>query len=353
MISEAYLTHAARFRALEIVALADLDETIARARARRFGGEAMSVEALLAHPEVEAVVNLTIPAAHLPVGKAVLAAGKHLYTEKPLTLEVAEAVELLELARSRGLQVGCAPDTVLGAGLQTARGIIASGRIGRILSGTAMMMSAGPESFHGNPGFFYQYGAGPMLDMGPYYLTALVHLLGPVATVTGTVMRGFEERVCKHESIRGKCLPVEVMTHFAGVLEFVSGAHVTLVTSFDVQAHRHAPIELYGELGSLHVPDPNTFGGPVELFTPEAGAWEEQPLTHAYAENTRILGLVEMIEAIEAGRVPRCSGELALHVLEVMRLFEESAVAGRRLAVASRPAQPDALPPGYRFAEGS
>lgn len=350
-ISEIYLQNARRFGAVELVAVSDLNPHVAQQRATDHGVEALSVEALLADPAIEVVVNLTIPAAHAEVGKAAIAAGKHHYSEKPLAITLEDSRQLLAAAEARQRRLGCAPDTVLGAGIQTVRALVDEGAIGTPLSGTAMMQQGGPDRWHPNPGFFFRAGGGPMLDMGPYYLTTLVTLLGPVRAVTGTVAKGYAERTCKHPDIAGRRLPVEVPTHFAGVLEFHQGAVVTVVMSFDVFAHRHAPIELYGTEGSLVLPDPNTFGGPVELYRTESSAWEERPVTRPYAENSRILGLVDLIEGIEENRPPRCSGELAHHILEVMLTFEKAALEGRRLELESRPARPAALAEDFRYRE--
>jgi len=350
-ISEAYLTAAERFESVEIVAVADLVPEVAEARSREFSCEALSPEALIRREDIGVIVNLTIPSAHVDVGLAALESGKHVYSEKPIAIDLDASSALLRRADELGLRVGCAPDTVLGAGIQTSRRLIDSGAIGRPLSAIATMGARGPERFHPNPGFFYQKGAGPMFDMGPYYLTSLVHFFGPVRSVAGFATKGFEERICGNPAIRGKRIPVEVPTHYAGVLEFDGGVVVNLTLSFDIHAHGHAPIEVYGVDGSLAVPDPNRFGDEVRLYTPESEAWIPQSFTHSYAEPSRIIGLVDMIESIETGRPARCSGELAHHVLEVMLAFEESSREGRRMPITSRPLRPAALPEHYRFDE--
>ncbi|MFP4358605.1 MAG: Gfo/Idh/MocA family protein [Puniceicoccaceae bacterium] len=347
-ISQAYFTGAKVFESLKIVACADLNPEVARAKAEANGCEAVSVDDLLGHPEIDLVINLTVPAAHGEIDKRSLEAGKHVYSEKPFTVELEEGREVLALAEARGLRVGCAPDTFLGAGLQTCRKLVDEGAVGRVVAGTAFMLSRGPESWHPNPGFYYLKGGGPVLDMGPYYLTALVNLIGPVKRVAGITSRALDVRVATCEERRGEELPVEVSTHASASLEFHSGAVVTAVFSFDVPRHGHAPIELYGTDGSLRVPDPNTFGGPVACYRIAAhkDGWTDEPLSHRYAENTRGIGAADMACAINSGREHRANGLLALHVLEVMHAIEESSRTGTHVDIESRPARPAPLPVG-------
>jgi predicted dehydrogenase len=349
-ISDAYLKAASSFPILDIKALADIRPEAAEARASQFGLKAMPVEDLLADPAIEIIVNLTIPAAHVEVGTSALSAGKHVYSEKPLGLSTAEARPLLELAKVKGLRVGCAPDTFLGGSHQTCRKLVDDGAIGEFLAGTAFFMCPGHERWHPNPAFYYAKGGGPMLDMGPYYLTALVNLLGPVARVSGAATRARAERVITSEPLAGTKIPVEVATHVAGTLEFVSGATVSIVMSFDVARHRHRPIELYGTEGSLSIPDPNRFFGAIELATATKD-WTEQPTEHSFASgNYRSIGVADMAHAIRSGRPHRASGELAFHVLEVMEAFQLSSERGAHVAIASRPERPAMLavapPPG-------
>jgi predicted dehydrogenase len=348
-ISGAYFSGVKFFDCIEIKACADLNMDAAKKVAEEFGVQAMTVEELLADPEIELVVNLTIPAAHAPVCMQVLEAGKHVHVEKPLAVDLDEAKKVIELAEAKGLRVGCAPDTFLGAGLQTCRKMIDDGYIGKPLAGTAFMLGRGPEPWHPNPGFFYQKGGGPMLDLGPYYVSALVHLLGPATRVTAVTTKGYDVRIAGHESIRGQELPVDVPTHYSGMIEFASGAVITMVMSFDVKGHNiSSPIELYGTDGSLKVPDPNCFGGPVMLTRPESGfnEWKECALTHNYAENSRIIGAADMATAIRTGRPHRCSGEFAYHVLEVMEAFQMAHEAGGRYELKSTCAQPAPFPTG-------
>ena len=267
VISGAYLKAARKFPILEIVALADANPAAAEARGEEFGIPARSVEALLDDPAIEIVLNLTIPKAHVEVALQAVAAGKHVHSEKPLGIHLDEAGALLAAARAKGVRVGCAPDTFLGGAHQTARKLIDEGLIGMPIGGTAFFMCPGHERWHPNPGFYYLGGGGPMLDMGPYYITNLVNLLGPVASVSGVATRLRSEREITSEPLKGTRIPVEVATHVTGTLVFVNGAAVTITMSFDVPRHKHAPMEIYGEKGSLLVPDPNFFGGTIEFAT--------------------------------------------------------------------------------------
>ena len=344
-ISAAYLRAAAAyFPELAVVAVSDLDESRARARADEFGLRATTVDALLADPAVEIVLNLTVPQAHVPVGLDALRHGKHVHCEKPLGLSVAETRPLMDAAAAAGLRLGVAPDTFLGGAHQTARRLVDEGAIGTVLSGTAFMMNHGHEHWHPDPGFYYAPGGGPMLDMGPYYLTNLVNLLGPVARVTGVAAKGFAQRTVSSEPRRGAVLPVEVATHVSGLVQFAGGAVVAVTTSFDVWQHRHGNMELYGTDGSLVVADPNRFGGTVSLARGR-DAWTDVPLSHGYADgNFRSIGLADMARALRAGRPHRCDGALGFHVLEVMEAFGRSSEAGRTIDIASRCDRPAPLP---------
>jgi predicted dehydrogenase len=347
-ISQAYFDGAKTFKVLNIVACADLNEAAAQAKAEENGCEVLSIAKLLAHPEIQLVINLTIPAAHAAVSRDILKAGKHAYCEKPLTVEVEDARDLLVLAKSKDLLIGCAPDTFFGAGIQTCREIVDSGEVGTITSGTAFMLSAGPESWHPNPGFYYLLGGGPVLDMAPYYLTALVNLIGPIKRVCAITTKAHESRIATSPERDGEVLPVEVNTHASGTLEFHSGVIITAIFSFDVHAADHSPIQLYGTKGSIKVPDPNNFGGTVErlIAKDEAREWEEVELTRPYSENTRSIGVADMLHAILNKRPHRASGALACHVLEVMHAFDKSSESGRTIEIESQPERPDALPVG-------
>jgi predicted dehydrogenase len=343
-ISAAYLRAAPLFPEIRMKSCADLDEGRAGARAAEFGLRATSIDRLLADPEIEVVLNLTVPQAHVPVGLDAIAAGKHVHSEKPLAIGTKEARRLLDAAAAAGLRVGCAPDTFLGGAHQTARKLIDDGAIGRPISGTAFMMNHGHEHWHPDPRFYYAPGGGPMLDMGPYYLTNLVNLLGPVQSVLGSATSGFPERTVQSEPRRGETIRVETATHVTGLLTFASGAVVSVTTSFDVWKHRHGNMEIYGTEGSLVVPDPNRFGGTVSLAKRRED-WADVALSHGYADgNFRILGLADLAVAIRTGRPHRCSGTLAFHVLEVMEAFQRSSDTGAAVRIESSCERPAPLP---------
>jgi predicted dehydrogenase len=340
-ISEIYLKNAARFEAFEIVACADAMPERAWARADEFGiPVVMTVPELLAAPEIEVVLDLTTPDAHAAIAQAALNAGKGVYNEKPLAIALDDGARLVETAREAGLRLGAAPDTFLGAGLQTCLQAIDDGLIGEPVAATAFMLNHGPERWHPHPDFYYQIGAGPLFDMGPYYLTALVALLGPIRRVTGSARASQPERVIGSQPRAGERIPVMVPTHFAAVLDFTSGPIATLVTSFDVWASETPRIEIYGTAGSLSVPDPNTFGGPVRVRLAGEEAWREIPITLPYADNSRGLGLADMASALRSGFPHRASGELAYHVLEVMHAVETASRDGRHVVITSAPERP-------------
>lgn len=347
VISGAYLEAAALFPQIEIRALADVNPAAAQARSEAFGVPAVSVDLLLADPAIEIVLNLTIPEAHVPVGLAAIAAGKHVYLEKPLAVSFAEGQALIAAAAAEGLRVGCAPDTFLGGSHQTARALLDAGRIGRAFAGTAFLMLPGHERWHPNPDFYYlEAGGGPVMDMGPYYITDLVQLLGPVARVVaaGSVVR--EPRTIGKGPREGQSVPVTCLTHVAGTLTFANGVIVQIAMSFEAWGHKHSPIEIYGSEGSLAVPDPNRFDGTVELLQP-GEAWAAMPTTHGYADgNYRSIGLVDMAQALREGRPHRASGELALHVLEVMTGLVAAARENRSVEIESRCDRPAPLAPG-------
>ncbi len=347
-VSHIYLRAPEMFSNLHIVACADLDMERARAQAERYHiASAVSVEELLANSDIELVINLTIPKAHFEVGMAVIEAGKSLYNEKPLALNREQGRTLLEAARARGVRVGCAPDTFLGGGLQTCRKLIDEGAIGAPVAAHASMLSHGQENWHPDPEFFYQPGAGPLFDMGPYYLTALVNLIGPIRRVTGIAKTSFPERVITSEPKYGTRIVVNTPTHIVGAMEFAGGTVGMLVTSFDVWAHQLPYIEIYGTEGTLSVPNPNTFGGPVRLKRAGETDWIDIPLTHnEYVKNSRGIGAADMAYAMRAGRPHRASGELAYHVLDAMQAFLESAIEGKHIRLASTCERPDPLPPG-------
>ncbi|WEX74013.1 Gfo/Idh/MocA family oxidoreductase [Sinorhizobium numidicum] len=321
-ISGAYLKAMASFPILDIRGIADLDRSLAEAKAAEFNVAAKSVDELFADPKVEIIVNLTIPKAHVAVGMQALDAGKHTYSEKPLGISFAEGQRLAEAAESKKLRIGAAPDTFLGGGHQTARALVDKGVIGQPVGGTAAFMCPGHERWHPNPAFYYEVGGGPMLDMGPYYITDLVNLFGPVAQVAGFAIAPRRERVITSEPRNGERVPVQVPTHVAGVMAFANGAVVQISMSFDVAGHKHVPLEIYGTEGTLIVPDPNHFGGEVQ-FLKKGGSFEPQELTAPYGDgNYRSLGVADLAHAIRSNRPHRANGSLALHVLEVMEAFQ-------------------------------
>jgi len=342
-ISEAYLKGAASFPVLKIIACADANPDAARAKAAAWGIEAVSVPDLLADPRIDIVLNLTTPQHHVDVGLQALAAGKHVYSEKPLAVEMVQALRLVAAAKAAGLRVGSAPDTFLGGSHQTARAAIDSGMIGEVVAGSAFMMVPGHEIWHPNPDFYYQPGGGPMLDMGPYYLTCLVNLLGPFRSVSGAATASYATRTIGSGPRAGQVFDVQVPTHISGLLTFASGAAVTITTSFDVWKHGHPHIELYGRKGSMIVPDPNQFQGEV-LVSDRRSDWTIVPQAHGYGDgNYRILGLADMALAIRQDRPHRAGLELALHVLEVMEAITTSAGTGRRIDLAHNCTRPAAL----------
>ena len=324
-----YLENLLRTAGVEVVACADLEAERAREKAARYGiPAACSVEGLLNNPDVELVLNLTPPRAHAAVSLAALEAGKHVYSEKPLAVDPEDGRRILSLAKRRNLRVGCAPDTFFGAGLSTCRRLLREGAIGRPVAASAFMMSRGPERWHPDPGFFYEPGGGPMFDMGPYYLTALVVFLGPVRRVTGSASISFPEREVVGPGDKPRRFPVHVPTHVTGVLDFAGGAVGTIITSFDVWSSTLPHIEIYGEEGTLVVPDPNRFDGVVRLRRKNDRNWREIPEEGPYRENSRGVGLADMVRAIRENRPHRASGELALHVLDIMHELHQSSRSG-------------------------
>ncbi|HLX62226.1 MAG TPA: Gfo/Idh/MocA family oxidoreductase [Planctomycetota bacterium] len=354
-ISKKYLLTAQNFPILRVAAVADIEFARAREKAREFGvPKACSVDELLADKSIELVVNLTTPNAHRDAALKVIAAGKHVFNEKPLAVSVEDAREVLEAARRSGVRVGCAPGTFLGGGLQTCRKLIDDGVIGRPVAASAFMTTPGHERWHPNPDFYYQPGGGPMLDMGPYYLTALCHLLGPIQRVSGSAVITRAERVISSEPRKGQRIRVDTPDHVSGSIEFASGAIATVMTSFAV-CHAQLPrIEIYGTLGTLGVPDPNSLRGPVLLRLAEDKEWREVPLTHGHAEPDKEkwgIGVAEMAHALRAGRVHRANGENALHVLEALHAFLKSASEGRHQEVSAPFARPTPLRAGLKADE--
>ena len=355
MISDTYFKASQTFNMIEVVACSDIIPERSAAKKELYGVQNMTNEELLAIPEIEIVLNLTPPQVHSGIAMDTLNAGKHAYSEKPFGVDFDDAAKVMALAKEKGLRVGCAPDTFLGGGQQTARKLIDDGWIGKPLSGTAIVMGRGPEKW-GQAPFFYDYGAGPMLDLGPYYMTALVNMLGPAKSVIAVTTKGFDYRTFGAEvgeTYKDKYkpfdkYPVNVTTHLTGVVEFQCGAVITVITSFDCYRHGHSPIEIYGTEGSLQVPDPNTFGGPVKVFRKgdTESDWKNVPLTHIYTENSRSIGAADMAMALRSGRKHRVNGELANHVLEIMLSFDKSSKLGRKVELVTTCERPDPLPLG-------
>lgn len=355
-ISATYFKYAPLFKGLRVVACADTQPAAAAARAAEFGVQAQGVDQLLANPGVEVVINLTVPAAHFGVSRAALEAGKHVYSEKPFVLSLAEGETLRALAKAKGLSVGSAPDTFLGGAHQLARAAIDRGEIGRIAAGSCHVMSHGMEHWHPNPDFFFKPGGGPILDLGPYYITNLINLIGPVKRVAALTSMATPTRTITSEPRRGQTIAVETPTNAHALLEFAQGATVTFSASWDVWAHRHAPMELYGTEGSLFVPDPNFFGGTVEISRRGApaeplAAWPH-PLgrpnvesAHGPNANYRTAGLADMAQALIEGRPARCGLDRALHAIEVMTAILKSGETGGFVALTTSCSRPEALDP--------
>jgi predicted dehydrogenase len=358
-ISDAYFLGAARSNLIRVKACADLRLEAAQAKAAKHGVLAMPVQQLLADPEISIVVNLTVPMTHAGVSQQILNAGKHAYSEKPLAAKFTDGAGLMELSRTRNLRVGCAPDTFLGASHQACRRLIDSGAIGIPVGGSAVVMSHGMESWHPNPEFFFKPGGGPILDVGPYYITQLVNLLGPVRRAVGLGTIGNATRTVTSEPLKGSTINVEVLTTVNGVLEFVNGANISLSASWDVWKHNRAsPIEIYGTEGSLLGVDPNFFGNIPRVCKPN-GDWQDvaiaaHPFGIANRElrngtmqaDYRIVGLIDMAMAIRHSRPHRASGDLALHVLEVLEALEASSRSGQFISIRSRCERPEPVPLG-------
>jgi predicted dehydrogenase len=354
-ISTIYLTNLLRSPGVKVRGCADMRPEVAEAQAAKFGVEAVPVDTLLSRDDVDIVVNLTVPAAHAAISLAALSAGKHVFSEKPLAVDVELGRKIIAEAEARGLMVGCAPDTFLGAGGRLARRLLDEGTIGRVLAGSAFFMSHGMEHWHPDPEFFFKPGGGPVLDIGPYHITALVNLLGPITRVFALTSTGFAERLVTAKGPRkGHRIAVETPTTAISLLEFRAGAQVTFGVSWDVWKHSHPPIELYGTEGSLRVPDPNFFGGVVEA-SKRGGGWKKHdsrslplgapnwPADAPRLANNRALGVAEMALALREGRKNHASGRLALHVLEVMDAILRAGSTGQAVAISTGAERPPVL----------
>ncbi len=355
-ISTAYFRLAPLFKGVRMVACADLKPELAQAQAKAFGLRAMTVDELIADPEIDIVVNLTIPAAHYGVSKAALDAGKHVYSEKPFVLTLKEGLDLKKRAEKKGLRIGSAPDTFLGGAHQQARALLDAGKIGAVTSGVCHVMNHGMEHWHPNPDFFYAPGGGPILDLGPYYVSSLVQLIGPVTKVAALTSIPQRERTISNGARTGETVPVGTPTTIHALLHFASGAVVTLNASWDVWSHGHAPIELYGEDGTMLVPDPNFFGGTVGLTSradpvKKLPAWKHplgvpnQDSPRGRLANYRTIGLADMALAIMEERPHRCSLEFALHAIDIMTAILQSGETGKFVNLTTTCERPAALDP--------
>jgi predicted dehydrogenase len=355
-ISAAYLRLAPLFKNLEVRAVADILPEAAKRRADEFGVAAQTPDELLKNSELDVIVNLTIPSTHFSVSKDIISSGKHAYSEKPFVLSVEEGLALKTAADERGLKVGSAPDTFLGGAHQQAREIIDSGKLGKIMSGTMHVMSRGMEHWHPNPDFFFQPGGGPILDLGPYYITDLVHLLGPVKRLSAFTNMARAERIVSAEGpYQGSSIKVGTPTTIHGILEFHNGAIVTLGASWDVASHGHHNIELYGTDGSIFVPDPNFFGGDLVTTGIEGIRTAVDPWAHPFGvpnqdldkdeprANYRCAGLADMMASVETGQTARCDLSVALHVVEVMTGLLKAGETGQVLNLQTTCERPRAL----------
>lgn len=343
-ISGIYFQNLGKYKSTQVIACSDLDEARAQEAAVKHGVPyALSTKDLLAHPEVDLVLNLTIPNAHASVAMAAVEAGKHVYNEKPLTISLEDGKQLLEKANEKRVRVGCAPDTFMGAGIQACRRLIDEGVIGEPIACEAHMQCHGHESWHPAPEFYYHKGGGPMLDMGPYYITALVNLMGGIKRVAGISRATFPTRTITSQPLSGKVIEVETPTHITGSVEFASGAIGMVVQTFDVWHGNVAPLIVHGAEGSLLVGDPNTFGDAVQVRGRGASEWEPVGLTHGFSENSRGVGVLDIAHAVQEGRGHRASGELALHVLEAMHAFSESSDSGQHVYLGTSVDRPQAM----------
>lgn len=351
-ISGAYFGMAKNFPIVEVVACADMNIEAAKKKAAEFNvPKACSVDELLADKSIELVINLTIPKAHVPVGLQCIAAGKHVYAEKPLGVNTTEGRQLLDAAKNKGVRVGCAPDTFMGSGIQTARKAIDDGVIGRPHGFTAYMMGRGHESWHPSPEFYYEVGGGPMFDMGPYYLTALLNLFGPVKRVSGMASIAVPERTITSEPKKGKKVKVETPDHVNGLMEFTNGAVGTIIQSFAAPGADYngkQPITVFGDKGTLRILDPNSFDGPVHFAPWGSGDWTEVPTAFVKGYG-RSVGAADMAYAIRSGRAHRASGEQAFAVLELMQGFLDSSNSGKTVEPTLKYERVKAMPADLPF----
>jgi predicted dehydrogenase len=355
-ISTTYLGLAPLFKGLKVLAVADMNMDVAKARAAEFKVQAQTVEALLANPEIGLVINLTIPAAHYEISRAAVEAGKHVYSEKPVVLSLAEGVALRDLAAAKGVRIGSAPDTFLGASHQQVRQMIDDGAIGRVTAGGCAFMGPGMEMWHPTPHFFFQPGAGPMLDMGPYYIGNLINFLGPVQRVGALASSAHATRTVTSQPNAGQVIPVNTPTNIHALMEFVNGATINLSVSWDVQAHKRVNMELYGTEGSLFVPDPNFFGGVIEMAGKDGKIAPVATWDHPFGKdnqdhgrgplaNYRMAGVADMVAAIATGRDHRCSFERSLHAVDAMTAALTSGETGQFVTLTTTCTRPEPMGP--------
>lgn len=355
-ISSAYLRLAPLFRGIEMKACADINPEASKKQAKAFGVRSETVDDLLKAKDIDIIVNLTVPAAHFGVAKKIVQAGKHVYSEKPFVLSVKEGKQLTQLAAKKRVRIGSAPDTFLGGSHQLARHLIDAGKLGKITSGTCHVMGHGMEHWHPNPDFFYQPGAGPVLDIGPYYVTNLIQLLGPVKSVMARAITPQKTRTISSKPRRGEKVKVNTPTTIHSLLEFKSGALITMGTSWDVWQHKHSNMELYGADGTIHVPDPNFFGGAIEITkgnkpVKKLPKWDHpfaitnQESSNGAVANYRTAGLADMAMAILERRPHRCAHDLALHAVDVMTSILKAGETGKSITLKTTCKRPAALGP--------
>lgn len=362
-ISEIYFQNIAKFDNLEVAAIADMMPERAKEKAEKYGGKPMTVDELMVCPDVDIVLNLTNPAVHYEIDMKALNAGKHVYSEKPLAINVKQGREIIETAKEKGLYVGCAPDTVMGARPQTMRKLLEDGWIGKPIAATAFYMNGGMEMWHPNPIPWYKDGGGPVFDIGPYYLTLFVCMFGPAKRISAITGKGWEERLITSEPMNGETVKVEVPTHASATIEFENGVIATMILSFDIVDSKLPRVEIYGTEGVMSMDDPdpydgpNIYGGVTKLRRREDAdwleyprkeniptEWTEIPSCYDYTENSRSLGLSDMARAIEKGGKYRANGELAFHVLEIMEGFYVASETGKAYELTSTCEKPKIMP---------
>ena len=354
-ISETYFECQNLFNNFNVVACADINIEAAKKSAEKYNVNAFSVDDILSNEDVDLIINLTIPAAHKEIIMKSLNAGKHCFSEKPLAMSFSEGLEISELAISKNLYVGCAPDTFLGAAGQKARSLIEDNKIGNVVLGTFNLMSHGMEHWHPNPDFFFKPGAGPVFDVGVYYITQLVNLIGPIKSISSLSGTATPERIITSEPRNGEKIKVETPTTLMGTLEFHNNAKIQFFCSWDVWKHKHSTIELYGLEGSMIVPDPNFFSGDI-LISHKEEDWQiinndkmllgipnKTDNNGSKIANYRGIGLSDMIDAIHNQRQSRCSLDLAVHVLEAMEGIIKSSDDRVNYHMQTKPNQPDFL----------